>query len=126
MTEQEFRDTIETLAEEHEYVGLRGQDFEMHEGEGFDHHSSVWSGDEYDDGDETYDGVCALDLGARVWGIEDATYERALADFRLFGRKSIGGYFYGHVAVIVGDDAEAGQDDGEIVISDATVALVLC
>ena len=127
MTEKEFRTAIERLADEYEYVGLRGQDIEMREGEEFDHDSSRWTGDEYDDNDETYDGVCAIDLGARSWGIDEDAYRFALGAFRLFGHKLPNNYYlFDHLAVIVGDDAEVGQDEGEIVISDATVALVLC
>lgn len=127
MTEQCFRLAIERLADEYEYVGLRGQDIRMTEGDGFhDHDSYRWTGDEYDESDETYDGVCAIDLGTRSWYIDESAYEFALGAFRLFGHKLPNNYyFFRHLAVIVGDNAEVGQDEGEIVISDATVAFVL-
>lgn len=123
MTETEFKSTVSALREEWEHVGLRGQDFGFEpEGETMTHQSSIWSSDEYDEDDETYDGVCCLSLDT------DEDVEFALAAFELFGHKSnpfYGIYVYDHIAIVMGDYATSGQDANEIIISDAIVGKVV-
>lgn len=98
---------IKDLAEEldlnwdYEFVGVRVQELEFELG-AMDHVSHVW-----DDGEDTgieLDGVsaCSLDsLGACQ-------------------------YCGGHVALVCGNSAEYGEDDGELIIRDAEVVKVIC
>lgn len=88
------------LAWEYEYVGVRVQEQEFEVGE-INHLSHIW-----DNGDDTgveLDGICACKID----------------------RLGVNNYFGDHVAIICGNDAEYGEDDGEIIIRDATVVKVI-
>jgi hypothetical protein len=107
MMNAEMINTIKKIAEEmdlswdYEFVGVRVQEQEFELGT-IEHLSHVW-----DNGDDTgveLDGicVCSLDhLGAN-------------------------NYFGNHVAIICGNEAEYGEDDGELIIRDAEVVKVIC
>lgn len=89
------------LAWNYEYIGVRVQEQEFEIG-AIEHRSHVW-----DNGDDTgveLDGICACKLN----------------------RLGVNQYFGGHVAIICGNEAEYGEDDGEIIIRDAEVVKVIC
>lgn len=89
------------LSWEYTYVGVRVQEQEFELGT-IDHLSHIW-----DDGDDTgveLDGICAC----------------------MLDRLGCNWYFGDHVAIICGNEAEYGEDDGEIIIRDAEVVKVIC
>ena len=61
----------------------------------------------WDNGDDTgveHDGICVCSLD----------------------RLGVNNYFGDHVAIICGNEAEYGEDDGELIIRDAEVVKVIC
>lgn len=107
MMNAEMIKNIKKVAEEmglswdYEFVGVRvqEQDFELGT---IEHLSHVW-----DNGDDTgveLDGICACKLD----------------------RLGVNQYYGDHVAIICGNDAEYGEDDGELIIRDAEVVKVIC
>lgn len=107
MMNAEMIKNIKKVAEEmglswdYEFVGVRvqEQDFELGT---IEHLSHVW-----DNGDDTgveLDGICVCSLD----------------------RLGVNNYFGDHVAIICGNDAEYGEDDGELIIRDAEVVKVIC
>lgn len=89
------------LSWDYEFVGVRvqEQDFELGT---IEHLSHVW-----DNGDDTgveLDGICVCSLD----------------------RLGVNNYFGDHVAIICGNEAEYGEDDGELIIRDAEVVKVIC
>lgn len=107
MMNAEMIKNIKKVAEEmglswdYEFVGVRvqEQDFELGT---IEHLSHVW-----DNGDDTgveLDGICVCSLD----------------------RLGVNNYFGDHVAIICGNEAEYGEDDGEIIIRDAEVVKVIC
>lgn len=89
------------LNRDYTYVGVRVQEQEFELG-AIDHFSHAW-----DDGDDTgieLDGICTCKLDR-------------------LGRNQ---YFGDHVAIICGNEAEYGEDDGELIIRDAEVVKVIC
>lgn len=89
------------LSWDYEFVGVRvqEQDFELGT---IEHLSHVW-----DNGDDTgveLDGICVCSLE----------------------RLGVNNYFGDHVAIICGNEAEYGEDDGELIIRDAEVVKVIC
>ena len=85
---------------EYEFVGVRVQEQGFELG-AIEHLSHVWY-----NGDDTgveLDGVCACKLD----------------------RLGVNRYYGDHAAIICGNDAEYGEDDGEIIIRDAVVAKIL-
>lgn len=107
MMNAEMIESIKKIAEEMDlswdygFVGVRVQEQEFELG-AIEHLSHVW-----DNGDDTgveLDGVCACKLD----------------------RLGVNQYFGGHVAIICSNEAEYGEDDGEIIIRDAEVVKVIC
>ena len=107
MINAEMIKNIKKVAEEmglswdYEFVGVRvqEQDFELGT---IEHLSHVW-----DNGDDTgveLDGICVCSLD----------------------RLGVNNYFGDHVAIICGNEAEYGEDDGELIIRDAEVVKVIC
>ena len=107
MMNAEMIKNIKKVAEElglswdYEFVGVRvqEQDFELGT---IEHLSHVW-----DNGDDTgveLDGICVCSLD----------------------RLGVNNYFGDHVAIICGNEAEYGEDDGELIIRDAEVVKVIC
>ena len=107
MMNAEMIKNIKKVAEEmdlswdYEFVGVRVQEQEFELGT-IEHLSHVW-----DNGDDTgveLDGICVCKLD----------------------RLGVNQYFGDHVAIICGNEAEYGEDDGEIIIRDAEVVKVIC
>ena len=107
MMNAEMINTIKKIAEEmdlswdYEFVGVRVQEQEFELGT-IEHLSHVW-----DNGDDTgveLDGICVCSLDS-------------------LGANN---YFGNHVAIICGNEAEYGEDDGELIIRDAEVVKVIC
>lgn len=88
------------LSWDYEFVGVRVQEQAFDLGT-IKHRSHVW-----DNGEDTgaeLDGVCACKLE----------------------RLGVNRYYGNHAAIICGNDAEYGEDDGEIIIRDAVVVKIL-
>ena len=107
MMNAEMIKNIKKVAEEmdlswdYEFVGVRVQEQEF-ELDTIEHLSHVW-----DNGDDTgveLDGICVCSLD----------------------RLGVNNYFGDHVAIICGNEAEYGEDDGELIIRDAEVVKVIC
>lgn len=107
MMNAEMIKNIKKVAEEmdlswdYEFVGVRVQEQEFELGT-IEHLSHVW-----DNGDDTgveHDGICVCSLD----------------------RLGVNNYFGDHVAIICGNEAEYGEDDGELIIRDAEVVKVIC
>ena len=107
MMNAEMIKNIKKVAEEmdlswdYEFVGVRVQDQDFELGT-IEHLSHVW-----DNGDDTgveLDGICVCSLD----------------------RLGVNNYFGDHVAIICGNEAEYGEDDGELIIRDAEVVKVIC
>lgn len=107
MMSAEMIENIKKIAEEmelswnYEFVGVRVQEQEFELGT-IEHLSHVW-----DNGDDTgveLDGICVCSLD----------------------RMGVNNYFGDHVAIICGNEAEYGEDDGELIIRDAEVVKVIC
>lgn len=107
MMTTEMIENIKKIAEEmdlswdYDFIGVRVQEQEFELGE-IDHLSHVW-----DNGDDTgveLDGICVCNLS----------------------RLGVNNYFGDHVAIICGNEAEYGEDDGELIIRDAEVVKVIC
>ena len=107
MMNAEMIKNIKKVAEEmglswdYEFVGVRvqEQDFELGT---IEHLSHVWA-----NGDDTgveLDGICVCSID----------------------RLGVNNYFGDHVAIICGNEAEYGEDDGELIIRDAEVVKVIC
>lgn len=107
MMNAEMIKNIKKVAEEmdlswdYEFIGVRvqEQDFELGT---IEHLSHVW-----DNGDDTgveLDGICTCKLD----------------------RLGVNQYYGDHVAIICGNEAEYGEDDGELIIRDAEVVKVIC
>ena len=89
------------LTWDYEYVGVRVQEQAFELGS-ISHLSHVW-----DNGEDTgveLDGICVCDLDR-------------------LGHEH---YFGDHVAIICGNEASYGEDDGELIIRDAEVVNVIC
>lgn len=102
---QNIIDRIEEIKDEceYEYIGIRIQENEFTEGEILDN-SFVWVDGECTD--EELDGTCAINLDDAKLALEN-------------------GYYGEHVAIVAGDHREWGQDEGEVIIREATVIEVL-
>lgn len=88
------------LAWEYTYIGVRVQEQEFELGE-IDHVSHIW--DNNDDTGVELPGICACKLDCL--GEND--------------------YFGDHIAIICGDEAEYGEDYGELIIRDPKVVAVI-
>ena len=88
------------LSWEYTYIGVRVQEQEFELGE-IDHVSHIW--DNNDDTGVELDGICACKLD----------------------RLGANNYFGDHVAIICGDEAEYGEDDGELIIRDPKVVAII-
>ena len=100
---REIKSTVEkmNLDMDYEFIGIRVQEQAFELGS-ISHLSHVW-----DDGEDTgveLDGICVCRLNR-------------------LGREQ---YFGDHAAIICGNEAEYGEDDGELVIRDAEVVKVIC
>ena len=107
MMNAEMLKNIKKIAEEmdlsldYEFVGVRVQEQKFELG-AIEHLSHVW-----DNGDDTgveLEGICACKLD----------------------RLGVNQYLGDNVAIICGNEAEYGEDDGEIIIRDAEVVKVSC
>lgn len=93
--------------DDYEYVGVRIQEEPFSPGE-IDHRSSVWvDGDETD---EVLDGICAIDVNSV---------------HRIANNPWFYGYPGDHCAIIAGNSATGGEDDGEIIIHDPIVVHIV-
>lgn len=103
----EMIENIKKIAEEmdlswdYEFVGVRVQEQKFELG-AIEHLSHVW-----DNGDDT---------GVELDGISTCKVDR-------LGRTE---YYGDHVAIICGNEADYGEDDGELVIRDAKVVAIIC
>jgi hypothetical protein len=80
--------------------------------------SSVWNDGEYTD--EKLNGTCAL-LIAGNWAWEDA--EVVIENIKNHAKNA---EIYGnHIALVIGENSEGGEDYGEIVISNAKAIAIL-
>ena len=113
MTKAEMLKIIEEVKEtcEYEYIGIRTQEepFEMG---GIDHVSSVWVDGE--ETDETLDGISCTNVDSPA--IAAHCDEISLAN---------GNYYGDHIAIIASDDAEYGEDAGELILRDAVVIRII-
>lgn len=113
MTREQLHDLIEQVKDEYGwdygYIGIRTQDEAFALGK-LSHRSHVW--DDGDDTGEELDGVCATDI--------NSPSIRAHCDDAINGC-----YFGDHCAIIAGNSAEWGEDEGEIVISDPVVIHII-
>lgn len=109
MTVTEIRAAAEKYTDYYEFVGIRTQE-ETFELGSIEHVSSVW-----DDGEETGEtltGISVTDINSNM--IIMHSDEHGL------------NYYYGkHLAVICGNSAEYGADEGELIIEDAVVVEIL-
>lgn len=107
MTLNEIREMIENagLEDRYDYIGIRTQEQPFELGR-IDHLSKVWV-----DGEETDEEL----NGISVTGINSRAVEWHMD----------GTYYGDHVAIICGNRAEYGEDEGEIVIEDAIVEIVI-
>lgn len=119
MTVTEIIEMIENLAWDYAYVGIRVQDgveFSLgameHKSHQFD--SRDLFGDQDIDDAEELDGVSAYKINDHTDAMQDAG--RIITD-------CINNY--DHCALLVSDSADYGDDDGEIVMHDAQVAVII-
>lgn len=102
----EMKQAIKDYIEENEldydyaYIGLRVQDVPFELGE-ISHISHVW--DDNEDTGEELSGICATKV-ERIGKIE---------------------YYGNHAALLVSNNAEYGEDDGELIMEDAKVVMIL-
>ena len=100
-------ENIKNIAEEmdlscdYEYIGVRVQEQEFELGT-IDHISHIWDNNE-DTGVEL-NGICVCKLD----------------------RLGVNLYYGDHAAIICGNEAEYGEDDGELIIRDAEVVKIIC
>jgi len=85
---------------DYDFVGIRVQEQPFELGK-IEHASKVW--DDGEETDEELDGICVIDAND-------------------YNEPSYFGY---HIAVICGDEAEHGNDRGELIISDPVVVEIL-
>lgn len=113
MTREQTNGLIEQIKEEYgwdyDYIGIRTQDEAFELGE-LAHRSHVWA--DSDDTGEELDGVSATDINSRCI--------RMHCDDAINGR-----YIGNHCAIIAGNSAQWGEDEGEIVISDPVVIHII-
>lgn len=113
MTREQLHDLIEQVKAEHgwdyDYIGIRTQDEAFAPGE-LAHRSHVWA--DGDDTGEELDGVSATDINSHCI--------RMHCDDVINGR-----YIGDHCAIIAGNSAQWGEDEGEIVISDPVVIHII-
>lgn len=113
MTKAELAKILEEVHENewYEYIGVRTQDeaFEA-EGQPVEHESKIWVDGE--ETDEALGGLCVTHWASPMIAAhcEDA------GDAQYIGA---------HLAIIVGDHATYGEDEGEIIITDPIVYRVL-
>lgn len=104
---------LAALIEKYEYVGLRTQDIPFSLGT-MTHVSKVW--DNGCETDDELDGISVTSVDSEACAMHSDDKE---SNIWL-------GYYYGdYLAIIAGNEAEAGEDDGEIIISDAEVIEIL-
>lgn len=100
---REIKSTVEEMGldMDYEFIGIRVQEQPFELGSIL-HLSHVW-----DNGEDT---------GVELGGICVCRLDR-------LGREQ---YFGNHAAIICGNEAEYGEDDGELIIRDAEVVKVIC
>ena len=99
---------VEELKFDYEFIGIRIQEENFEVGK-VTHNSRIWI-----DGDETeeeLDGICAVK-------VDKTNVEKRFA-------KANNLYFGEHVAIIVSNDAEWGEDEHEIIMKNAEVAYII-
>lgn len=111
MTINEIREKIEEmeLKYEYAYIGIRTQTHEFELGEIY-HTSYAWNDGEMTD--EELDGICCTDI--------DSNYATAHT-----GEHFCCSYIGNHVAIIAGNHAEWGTDEGEVIIKDPEVVMII-
>jgi hypothetical protein len=119
MTVTEIIEMIENLAWDYEYVGIRVQDgveFSLgameHKSHQFD--SRDLFGDQDIDDAEELDGVSAYKINDHT---DAACHAERTINFCI--------NHYNHCALLVSDSADYGADEGEIVMHDARVAVII-
>ena len=95
---------------EFEYYGIRTQEEAFELGE-IDHLSHVWN--DGDDTGEELDGISCTAIASRAVSMHGD------------GTSTMGTYYGEHIAIIAGNDIEYGEDEGEIIIKDATVVKII-
>lgn len=111
MTISEIKVAAEKFIGEYAVVAIRTQEVAFDLGE-ISHNSKVW--DNGDETDEELDGISATNINSRMVKMHSSEYD------------SHSGYYYGkHMAIIIGNRYEMGEDDGEVIIQDATVVEIL-
>ena len=106
---EQLKARIEELAleEKYGYIGIRVQEQPFQLGT-LNHRSVVW--DDGDETDEQLNGVCVTNINA---------YDK-------YGSAMYRTQYYGdHLAIVCGDDADYGEDLGELIISDPTVVDII-
>ncbi len=108
---KEIREIAQKYTSEYDYVAIRTQDQEFEIGT-ISHNSKVWI-----DGEETdldLDGISATDINSDMISMHSEEYT------------TYTGYYPGeHMAVVAGNVATRGEDDGEIIIEDAVVVEII-
>ena len=108
---KEIREIAEQYKNEYEAVAVRTQEEEFKLGT-IGHLSKIW-----DNGEETeieLNGISATDIESEAVKMHSEEH-----DLR-------SGYYYGdHLAIIVGNNYTMGEDDGEVIITDAEVIEIL-
>ena len=110
MTASEIKKIAEKYKGEYEYIGVRTQEEAFKLG-ALDHCSSVW-----DDGNET-EGMLN---GISVTNVHSDALKMHTGEDPMFRS-----YFGEHKAIICGNSAESGDDEGELIIADPVVVEVL-
>lgn len=108
---------LEVIAEakeqcDYEYIGVRTQEEAFALGE-ISHCSSVWVDEE--ETDDMLDGICctSIDSPAIVAHCDEGV------------RSMYGKYYGGHSALIASNDADIGEDVGELILRDAVVVKII-
>lgn len=94
------------LQEKYEFIGIRTQKVPFVLGP-CDHRSNRW--DDGTDTGEPLDGLCATNIQYY------ANYQHALVEY---------GYLTPHIAIVCGNEADEGEDPGELVIADPVVEYI--
>lgn len=112
MTGKEIAAIAEELRQngEYEYYGIRTQEECFALGE-IEHLSHIWN--DGDETDEELDGISCTTITSRAVSMHGE------------GNSRLGKYYGGHIAIIAGNEIEYGEDEGEIIIRNATVVKII-
>lgn len=112
MTIEEIKAIASKYETEYEYVGIRTQEEPFELGH-MTHRSHIWEDGE--DTGEMLDGVSCTSVKSKAVAMH--------CDGK---RNNPGGYYYGdHVAIICGNTATLGEDEGELIIEGAVVVEII-